>query len=132
MMGSGIKAKCRNCDKEAPADQFKLHYKYKMMVCPDCFSGKTDKLQKQKEQAIKVDKPKPPGWDAEDVYLEKAAKMKKEDNQAQFSRIPGTGQVQCKCASCKYSFKYNPTKRQPHVCPYCSSDIPKLKTYNLL
>ena len=34
--------KCRKCGKEAAADLFKLHYAHKMMVCPDCFTGRTD------------------------------------------------------------------------------------------
>ena len=122
-----VKATCKNCDKQSMASQFRLHYKYKMMVCPDCYAGKND------DKPIKKEAPKmPPGWDAEDDYLEKIAKIRKEENQAQFSKIPGTDQVKCKCSSCKYSFKYNPFKRIPRMCPYCNVNIPKLKTFNLL
>ena len=126
-----VKAKCRNCGKEANSDSFKLHYKFKMMVCPDCFSGRTEQLKKRTDP-LKIEKHKPKGWDAEDEYLEKVSRMRKEENQAQFSRIQGTSKVMCKCAKCTYSFKYDPFKRQPTSCPNCDIDIPKVKSYHLL
>ena len=46
-----VKAKCRRCNNSVPADQFKLHYSYKMMVCPNCFSGKTQ-LQEEKKTLL--------------------------------------------------------------------------------
>tara|TARA_Y100000310_G_C19953147_1_gene477771 strand:- start:2 stop:391 length:390 start_codon:yes stop_codon:yes gene_type:complete len=128
----GIKAKCRNCNKEADSDSFKLHYKYRLMVCPDCFSGRTEQLQKRVNPLEKMDKPKPAGWDAEDEYLEKVAKLRKEENQAQFSRIAGTKKIMCKCAKCNYSFRYDPFKKLPNTCPGCDTGIPKLRTHNLL
>lgn len=133
-MSGGIKATCRNCNKQASSDQFKLHYKYKMMVCPDCFSGKTEQLQKRKEEELKKvqAKSKPPGWDAEDEYLQKVIKMRKEENQAQFSRIQGSNRVICKCAHCKFSFRYDPFKKMPRTCPGCDIEVPKVRTYNLL
>ena len=123
-------AQCKNCNNSAPAEQFKLHYKYKMVVCPSCFSGRTEQLIEKKKQ--EVEKPKLPGWDKEDDYLEKVAHLRKEENQAQFSKIPGTNQVKCTCFSCKYSFKYDPFRKMPRTCPYCNTDIPKLRTFNLL
>jgi len=113
-----------------PADQFKLHYEYRIMVCPPCFSGK-NKVVKEAAK-VKKEVPKPPGWDKEDEYLEKIASLRKEQEQAQFTRIPGTNQVNCKCLKCKYSFKYDPFKKMPSSCPYCNADIPKFKTFNLL
>ncbi len=127
-----IQATCRNCNQKAPSDQFKLHYKYRMMVCPNCFSGRTEQKKQQEAKKKMEAPPKPPGWDAEDDYLEKMSRMRKEDNQAQFSKIPGTDHVRCTCASCKFAFKYNPFQRRPKTCPYCNADIPKLKTFNLL
>lgn len=126
-----ISAECRVCGASCPADQFKLHFKYKQMVCPNCFSGKTQQ-RIEKEQQKKEEPMRPPGWDKEDEYLEKMAKLRKEENQAQFSKIPGTDQVKCKCLQCRYSFKYDPFKKQPTSCPYCDAEIPKLKTFNLL
>lgn len=124
-----VEAKCKVCGNSAPVDQFKLHHEYRQMVCQGCFTGKTGS---KKEVKKKEDRPRPPGWDAEDDYLEKISKIKIQENQAQFSKIPGTDQVRCKCSLCKYSFKYDPFRRKPGVCPYCSADIPKLKTFNLL
>jgi len=132
-MGQGVKAKCKNCGLEAVADQFKLHYQLRMMVCPACFSGKPQKKDGILKNEVKVEeKKRPPGWDAEDEYLEKLSRMKQAENQAQFSKIPGTDQVRCKCAQCKYDFKYDPYKRMPLKCPYCDVDVPRLKTFNLL
>src|SRR3989344_7322847 len=124
-----VKAECKVCKSTVASDLFRLHHDYKQMVCPSCFTGKT----KQKQEAVK--KPqviRPPGWDAEDEYLEKMSKIKMEENKSQFSKVPGTDYVKCLCSSCKYSFRYNPYKKQPTACPYCNSEIPKLKTFNLL
>ena len=118
---------CKACNRSAPANQFKLHYKYKQVVCPRCQSGK-----EPAKKEVKVEPPKPPGWDQEDEYLEKMAHQRKEENQAQFSKVAGTNQVVCTCFSCKYEFKYDPFRKSPRTCPYCNTDIPKLRTFNLL
>ncbi len=125
-----VKAKCKNCGCEAPTDSFKLHYELRQMVCEKCF-----KNPKKEEPSVVLKKEapeKPPGWDAEDEYLEKATRMKKEQNQVQFARIPGTNNVKCTCFNCKYEFRYDPFRKQPRSCPYCDSDIPKLREFNLL
>ncbi|MEW5896674.1 MAG: hypothetical protein AB1668_03210 [Nanoarchaeota archaeon] len=124
-----IKVVCKNCGRQAPADTFKLHYKYKMMVCPECFSGKTEqkKEQMKKEQAQPQ---KPAGWDKEDEYLERMVAVKKRE-EPQFSRIPGTDQIKLVCVHCKYSFKYNPVKNMPGACPYCNGSIPKIRGESL-
>ena len=125
----GINAKCRNCGKESDSEGFKLHYKFRMMVCPNCFSGRTEQQQKiVKKKEI----PKPAGWDAEDEYLEKMTKLKKEEQKVMFKKIPGTDYVLCNCNMCKYQFKYNPFKKMPRTCPYCNADIPKLRTFSML
>ena len=120
---------CKVCGSSAPADQFRLHYKYKQVVCPRCQSGK-EPIKKEIEREI--DPPKPVDWDSEDEYLEKISYQRKEENQAQFSKVAGTEQIKCTCSSCKYEFKYNPTNRIPRSCPYCNADIPKLRTSNLI
>ena len=133
MVGQGVKAKCKNCGNDALADQFRLHYQLKMMVCPNCFTGKSQKKEEGvRNEAKKEEKLRPPGWDADDEYLEKASRMRQNENQAQFTKIAGTDQVKCTCAHCKYNFKYDPYKKMPVKCPYCDEDVPRLKTFNLL
>ena len=130
-MNSQIKAKCRNCNKLSPADQFKLHFEMRTMVCPTCFSGKTQKLEEQ-EQKKKEAPAKPAGWDSVDDYLEKSAHMKGQEIKGKFEKIPGTGQVRFTCGECKFGFKYDPFRKRPRNCPYCNEEIPRLKTFNLL
>jgi Zn finger protein HypA/HybF involved in hydrogenase expression len=130
MIGSPIKVKCRKCGKDAPADQFRLHYTYKMMVCPDCFSGKSN--QKPKEEVKPAGPPKPAGWDSEDDYLNKLCKIKKETPTTTFKKIPGSDQVTCTCIHCRFSFKYDPFRKYPSKCPYCDNDIPRMSSFNLL
>ena len=130
-----VRALCRVCKSVVPASQFRLHHEYKQMVCAACYSGKT-KEKEQKEAAAVLQKPeappKPPGWDAEDEYLEKMARVKRQENQAQFTKIPGSNEVKAQCSSCKYMFKYDPFKKKPYACPYCNAEVPRLKNFNLL
>ncbi len=126
-----VKAKCKICNNFAPSDQFKLHFEHRVMVCPSCFSGKIkpiiiNEVKKEPEPV------KPQGWDKEDDYLERVHDQRKLDNEAQFSKIAGTQHVRCKCAKCKYSFKYDPFQKKPKACPYCNADIPRMRTVNLL
>ncbi len=129
-----VKSLCRVCNNTAPASQFRLHHDYKQMVCPTCFSGKTKQKEEQEKELAKKEeiRAKPPGWDAEDDYLEKMAKIKREENKAQFSKIPGTNQVKAQCSACKYSFRYDPFNRRPANCPYCNTSVPKLKSFSSL
>lgn len=130
MMNTGVKAQCKVCNGFAPADQFKLHHSYKLMVCPTCFSGKTEK---RKQEEVKKEGPsRPPGWDQEDEYLEKMSRMRQKEQQTQFTRIPGSDMVQCVCTYCKFSFKYDHFKGIPKACPYCNINVPKFKKANLL
>ena len=98
------------------------------MVCPGCFKGKA----LPKEKVKKVEPPKPPGWDSDDDYLEKISRQRQVEEKAQFKKIPGTDYVRCTCLKCKFQFRYDPFKKRPRVCPYCSADIPKLRTFSLL
>ncbi|HLD01151.1 MAG TPA: hypothetical protein VJC39_05385 [Candidatus Nanoarchaeia archaeon] len=124
-----VKAQCRVCNNFAPSDQFKLHYKHKLMVCPSCYSGKNEKKETSTVKNVVIQRP--PGWDAEDEYLEKMSRLKKEENKAQFEKIAGSDQVKCRCFHCSYSFRYDPLRKIPPNCPYCGKEIPKLKTFNL-
>jgi hypothetical protein len=127
----GIKVKCKNCNKEADSDGFRLHYKYKMMVCPDCFSGRYEHEKQKKAEAQRVKVIKPSGWDAEDEYLSKYKKMK-EKQEMKFKRMPGTNQIQCTCNDCEFSFKYDPFQKRPKNCPYCNKEVPRMNTFKLL
>lgn len=101
-----------------------------MMVCPNCFAGKTKLAQENAQKAESA--PKPRGWDAEDEYLEKMSKMKQKETNVQFEKISGTSQVKCTCPHCEFQFKYDPFRKLPRTCPYCDNEIPKLKLFNLL
>jgi len=127
-----IRAQCKECQGFASANKFKLHHGFKRIVCPNCFSGKTKKKEEEEKKSKKEKINKPKGWDAEDEYLDKMTKIKQEQVKSQFSRIPGTKQIQCKCLGCNYIFKYDPFRKKPNACPYCNRDIPKLTTFNLL
>ncbi len=127
-MPTPVKAVCRNCGHEAMADQFKLHYKFKMMVCPNCFSGKTQKQKEEEQKKQEEEVKKPAAWDKEDEYIEKAYSQKMQQ-QSSFKRTE-TGEVKYSCTGCKYSFRYDPIKQMPQGCPYCNKPIPKMKVFN--
>ncbi|MBS3116989.1 hypothetical protein J4421_05325 [Candidatus Woesearchaeota archaeon] len=129
---SSVQAQCRVCGSSAPAEQFKLHHDYKQVVCQNCYSGKTKAKKAEEAVAKKEEIPRPPGWDEVDDYLEKAARQRQKEPQSQFSKIEGTHHLHCKCSVCKYSFRYNPLTSMPRTCPYCNTEVPKVRTYNLL
>lgn len=131
-IGPGVKATCKACGNSALADQFKLHYIMKLMVCPTCFSGKTQKEKEQREVQKSVEPLRPAGWDKDDEYLEKAARMKKDSLQPQFTRIPGSDFVKHTCMGCKYNFKYDPQTKTPRSCPYCNVAVPVMKASYLI
>ena len=124
--GNMVRAKCKNCQREAPADQFKLHYQLRVMVCPDCFTGKTQKKQEEQAKAV-VEKRRPAGWDQEDEYLEKISRFKKQEQRMAFSKIQGTEMLQSTCKSCSFTFRYDPIKNAPANCPYCAAAVPQVK-----
>ena len=122
--GQEVRAKCKKCGKDAPASEFKMHYEYRMMVCPTCFKGQPKPVvpNAPKEEPVA---PKAPGWDKEDEYLEKVTKKKQEQQTSTFQSIPGSPYVQCKCIHCKYTFKYDGIRKTPSSCPYCNNPVPK-------
>ena len=133
-LGQGVKAQCKVCNGYSAADQFKLHFQLKQMVCPGCYTGKTsfkglknEEVKKEPEQP-----PRPPGWDKEDDYLDKVSRMRKEQSQGYFSRIPNSEQVKCNCPSCKYVYKYDPIKRMPAACPYCNGPVPRYRASDVM
>ncbi len=132
MVSMSVKAQCRVCGQLAPAEEFKLHYKFKQAVCARCYSGRTEqeKLKEELKKKEKEEAPKPKGWDEVDEYLSRTVKQKQEEQQIQFSKVPGTDQIKCFCFNCKYSFKYDPVRKIPVNCPYCNSEVPRLKNYS--
>lgn len=134
MVSTGVKAQCRVCGMLAPADEFRLHYKFKQAVCARCYSGKTEQ-EKQKEELKKKKEEeviRPPGWDDVDEYLSRTSKQRQEEQQVQFSKIPGTDQIKCRCFNCKYSFKYDSVKKIPVNCPYCNAEVPRFRNFGVL
>ena len=121
--GQGVKTQCKVCNQFAPSDQFRLHHTYKMVVCPACFSGKTAQLEQKKNEEQKTPA-RPPGWDAEDDYLEKRSRIKKEEMRGVFTRVEGTNVVKYTCGNCKYPIKFDPAKNPFRACPYCNEEIP--------
>lgn len=126
--GSDIKVTCRKCGRSAPADKFVLDNAYKMVVCPSCVNERRDKdkvlrtLQEKKVQETEELKKKPAGWDAEDVYLEKAHKAKEAEIKVLFERLD-VEKVRYSCPKCNYTFVYNTVKKVPNLCPYCGEVI---------
>ena len=51
-MDDNLRIQCRVCKGFAPASQFKLHYKYKQVVCPNCTSGKFEQEERKKAAAV--------------------------------------------------------------------------------
>ena len=131
-----LRIQCGACNGFAPANLFKLHYKFKKVVCPSCFSGRTEQEERKKAAAVKAEQAqpqpkKPVGWDKEDELLERMARIKENDLKMKVEKIPGTTLVKFNCTKCTYSFKYDPYRRMPKACPYCDGDIPNLKAFTL-
>lgn len=130
MVGSNVTAECKMCGGTAAADSFKLHYKFRQMVCPRCYTGKTEELKAGKQPIKNAEPLKPAGWDKDDEYLEKAARVKKEQDVSQFTKVAGSDLLMCRCSKCKYSFKYDALRKVPRTCPYCDADIPRVKMFS--
>jgi len=132
-MDEGLRIQCGACKGFAPANQFKLHYKFKKVVCPNCASGRTEQEERKKAAVANVEqaKPKPAGWDKEDEYLERMARMRQNDLKLKVEKVPGTTVVKLTCQKCSYPFKYDLYRKMPRACPYCNGEIPNLKAFTL-
>lgn len=134
-MADVVKAKCRQCGKESPAESFVLDHNYKMMVCPAC----SEKRAKENNAAITARKKAPTpdtvvnqkveekkcAWDAEDEYLSRLYQLKDQDL-IHVKKIDDE-KVQYKCPKCKYEFQYNIIRKTPTKCHFCGADIAKFK-----
>ena len=118
MNNKEIKVKCKRCGKLTNSKDFVLDPDYKMMVCPQCIKEK----QMKKEGKVEA---KPAGWDKEDEYLEKSQRARMKETV--IVRKVGDSRVKYKCPKCNYQFLYDMDKKTPTVCPYCSSNIYKIR-----
>ena len=129
-----IKVNCKRCGKPAKSTEFVLDPYYKLMVCSTCVKDrqmaektKEKETKKTQEQAIETQKIesekklRPPGWDSDDVFLEKSYKQK-EVVTPKVQEIDAE-RVKYKCTHCDYLFTYNTIKQTPARCPYCSTDV---------
>ena len=120
----GVKAKCRNCGREADAGEFALDSFFRMVVCPNCVKERKAKgiaasIQKrQPETAPAHEASRPAGWDEDDDYLERTSKLKGKST-VRATRIDDE-RVKFKCPKCSYGITYNTVKKIPGRCPYCS------------
>ncbi|MBW3003547.1 hypothetical protein KY328_05030 [Candidatus Woesearchaeota archaeon] len=128
-MADSIHVKCRRCGKTAPASEFVLDHVYRLMVCPHCVKErKNSEAKKTKivepENKISVFRNRPPGWDEDDEYLERAQREKQIALSSVRRELQVHGdKVNYKCFKCKYVFVYNKAKHYPNVCPNCGSGI---------
>ncbi len=132
MLNKELKATCKRCNKPAPVNQFVLDHVYRMMVCQNCVKERRTSenvqraLKEEKAQKEAQTSARPPGWDAEDDYLERSYAQKK--------RISGTVErlsdekMRYSCPVCRNSFIYNTVKKYPSSCPFCDAQVYILKT----
>lgn len=130
--GRGVEVVCKQCGKNAKADEFVLDPYFKKMVCPSCVKDRMSKsrmLAKGKEQALEQETKtanRPAGWDEDDELLERAHKQSKPAS-VQVERV-GADKVKLRCQKCNYAFVYNTALRTPKSCPYCNAALPKIPT----
>jgi DNA-directed RNA polymerase subunit RPC12/RpoP len=126
-----LKVKCKRCGNMARPAEFVLDPYYRLMVCPFCVKERKNRKSVQDEmQAMKAKKEEPveekkPGYDKEDTYLDRAYESKIKNTVA-VEKV-NDDNVKYACPKCKYKFVYNVVKKTPGRCPYCSSDISKLR-----
>lgn len=118
-----VNATCKVCGSQSPAENYRLHYKYQTVVCPSCFSGKTEK-KKQQEEIKKKKESKLPGWDEVDDYLEKSSEVK-----VSVGKVEDLSEdyLRYSCTKCNFKFKFHKIRKTPYTCPYCDTKVPKIK-----
>lgn len=131
-----IKAICKKCGRAAPAEDFILDQVYRLMVCPTCVRERKDKeitAKKIQEKAIALQeelkikqaeqKNRPPGWDEEDEYLERAYQQKQRQSMVnKYERI-NADRINYICGKCRYKFAYSTLSKFPKTCPYCGTAV---------
>jgi len=114
-----VKVKCRKCGRMDSSTNYTLDNFYGMVVCAMCVKDK--KHKQSKPEIAPAQKPKMPGWDAEDDLLERAYKAKQQSTVV--VKQLGNGRVNYNCPMCKYAFEYDPIEKKPGKCPYCSGEV---------
>lgn len=137
-----VQVKCKNCGNMAPANLFKLDYRYGIVVCPLCQKGKVFKrgekitplnapaepqvkspiVVKRELPATGPRKAKPAGWDHEDELLEKMW-TERQQQKGRLVRV-GKNRMRFTCAKCGYAFTFE-EDRKPRGCPYCDTRLPE-------
>ncbi len=117
--GSDVQVICKKCGKKRASSEFKLDYVLKTVVCSDCYRNNNTP---KKEPEIKKDLP--PGWDEDDVLLEKLNKEPKP--RPDFRKTEDEGILMYTCTKCGYGFKYRKHLKKPSNCPYCDKEVPRI------
>lgn len=126
----GVKVKCRNCGRDADSNEFVLDPNFRMVVCPLCVRERKAKdiasgVRGRPAAEAQKEKPQepshPPGWDAEDEYLQHFARAKSKST-IRAQRIDDE-HVKFNCPKCNYEIKFNTVKKTPAKCPYCNASI---------
>jgi DNA-directed RNA polymerase subunit RPC12/RpoP len=108
----------------AKPSEYVLDPFYRMMVCPACVKDRRMRENVHKE-VDSLKKEKPAGFDKEDEYLERTykEKMKQTVVVEKFSE----NKVKYKCPKCSYEFLYDTIRKTPGRCPYCATDILRMR-----
>ncbi len=147
MINKPLQVTCKRCGRSAPSDNFVLDHLYGMLVCPDCMKEQKMNSKITKEAISKkaselmmsprgttthsassqpVQKPeevkeKPPGWDSEDDYLERAFKQR-EKLKVNYERLDDF-RIRYVCTKCGHKFVFHTEKRYPRICPNCGTNV---------
>ncbi|MBI2147274.1 hypothetical protein HYU19_02225 [Candidatus Woesearchaeota archaeon] len=127
---SSIKIKCRNCGREAVADEFKLHHKLRMVVCPTCYYGRSTSGSPMTSSSSVLSSSAPSSVKmsaAAQESMERLARLKQEPAGTSYKPVSNSDDVQYKCPDCKYVFRHDPYRKYPSQCPYCSKAVPRVR-----
>lgn len=72
----------------------------------------------------KTDESDKPGWDRDDIELEKLYAQKQKQRAAFNPLERSGGKLKYRCQKCKYAFPYDERQRTPASCPYCGRRVP--------
>lgn len=115
-----VKVKCRNCGREASADDFKVHHRLRMAVCPTCYYGKGSPVVTPQRSAGAV---------GEEEGKLRIAKLKENPVRPAYEDVVGSEDVRVKCPDCKYTFRHDPYRKFPAQCPYCNKEVPRVRVW---
>ncbi|MFH1399042.1 MAG: hypothetical protein ABIG95_02940 [Candidatus Woesearchaeota archaeon] len=122
-----IKVKCTVCGQDWDANDFVLDPIYRKVVCSACAKKRRQRVANAKAEKIEVVPKKPAGWDAEDEYLDRVARVKQQEPVIDVEKVD-SNKVRYTCPKCRYSFNYNIETHAPSKCPFCSREISKFRS----